>query len=164
MKVNVTRLETVTLDNHTSKWCQLPYHTSKWCQLPYPRHPKGCPNFGREGCPPLTKNFHEILTKPYYLIGVRFDLKSHVESMKSKHPKWSDAQAYCVLYWQSKVNKKLREVAEKFSSQIPNSKILYRPEAHGVHVFKTCENIGLRLERNPQHFVWKIAIIGKEIN
>jgi len=140
-------------------------HTSDWCRLPYPRHPKGCPNYGKkEGCPPQAKKVWSIIKAPYFLVGVCFNLKEHVQRMKRKHREWSDAQARCLLYWQPKVNKKLRHVAERFSSQIPNSIVLYTPEANGVHVFKTCKEIGIVLERNPQNFVWKIALIGIAVN
>jgi len=139
--------------------------TSNWCVLPYPRHPKGCPNFGKKkGCPPTAKKFWSLIKPPYVLVGVCFNLNEHVERMRGKHPDWSEAQLKCLLYWQGKVDKKLRKLALKVKSQIPNSTILYRPEANGVHVFKTAENVGIHLERNPSNFVWKIAIVGRVVN
>lgn len=132
-----------------------------WCRLPYPNHPHGCPNHGkRKICPPQAPVFEEIIKSPFILAAVKFNLEQHVKKMKKKHPDWSDRRARCVLYWQGKVNKQLREICEKIVSNAPNSIILYKPEANGVHVFETCRKIGLILERNPQKIVWKIAIIG----
>ncbi|NVM23992.1 MAG: hypothetical protein HWN68_19710 [Desulfobacterales bacterium] len=74
-------------------------------------------------------------------------------------PTWSDRQARCCLYWQGKVRKRLREECDRLASD--DDLILYSPEAMGVHVFRTCELVGLHLEKNPQDFVWKVAILGK---
>jgi len=138
-------------------------HTSDWCQLPYPNHPKGCPNFNKKPtCPPKAKWIEELVKPPYFLVGVKFNLKTHITRMRAKHPKWSEKQLKCLLYWQPHINKKLRQTAERLASQIPNSTVLYTPEANGVHIFKTCETIGITLERNPKNYVWKIAIIGKK--
>lgn len=132
-----------------------------WCKLPYPDHPHGCPSFGkREICPPKSQLFEKIVKSPFTLVAVKFDLERHVKKMKEKHPEWSDRRARCVLYWQKKVDKQLREVCERIASD--NSVILYKPEANGVNLFLTCRKIGLALEKNPQKIVWKIAIIGNK--
>ena len=140
------------------------YETSEWCKLPYPRHPSGCPNFGkREDCPPKASKFWALIKAPYFLVGICFNLHQHIEKMRENHPDWSEAQLKCLLYWQNTVNKRLRQLGLKVASQIPNSMILFKPEANGVDVFKTAENVGIYLERNPQFFVWKIAIIGVKV-
>lgn len=137
------------------------YKTRTWCKLPYPNHPKGCPNYNqRNFCPPKVHLFHQIIKPPFTLIAVKFNLKEHAQKMKNKHSKWTDRQAKCILYWQKKVDKQLRELSEKTASKIPNSKILYRPEATGVDLFKTCKKVGLILKKDPQDTVWKISIIG----
>jgi len=41
-----------------------------------------------------------------------------------------------------------------------NFKVTYIPEAMGVDVFETCKNVGIPIERNPQHYVHKIAMVG----
>jgi len=134
-----------------------------WCKLPYPDHPKGCPNYNKkEGCPPTSELFTDLVDPPYLLVGVKFDLEGWANKMKEKHPNWSDRQARCCLYWQGKVRKELREICEKMCQR--DQVILYAPESNGVHVFKTCKQIGMEIERNPQVFVWKIAIIGKRKN
>lgn len=135
----------------------------EWCKLPYPNHPKGCPNYGKKtSCPPKAPLFESFVKAPFTLVGVGFNLAEWAKAMKEKHPKWSDRQARCCLYWQGKVRKKLREVCNRMA--LDNELIVYAPEAMGVHVFKTCEKVGLKLERNPQDFVWKIAIIGRDNN
>ena len=137
------------------------YRARAWCKLTYPGHSKGCPNWGkREGCPPKAKLFEQVVKPPFTLVAVKFNLDEHARRMKEKHPDWSDRQVRCVLYWQRKLDKKLREESEKVASKILNSHIVYKPEAHGIQLFKTCENIGLILERNPQNILWKMTIVG----
>ena len=41
--------------------------------------------------------------------------------------------------------------------------ILEIPEANGVDIFKTCKNLGIILDRNPQKIIWKVMIIGKPL-
>ncbi|MCP8323816.1 MAG: hypothetical protein L6N96_06545 [Candidatus Methylarchaceae archaeon HK02M2] len=134
-----------------------------WCRLPYIGHPKGCPNYGkRETCPPKAPKYRTIVNHPYYLIAFQFDLEIHTKRMKELHPSWSNRKARCLLYWQGSVKKKLRDEALSFiSSQEDDWILLETPEANGVDVFKTCERVGLILEKNPRKIVWKILIIGK---
>lgn len=134
------------------------------CKLPYPNHPKGCPNYGiKKDCPPKAKFFHSILMPPFTLVGVRFNLKEHIEKMRQKHPEWTYRQLKCLLYWQNHVNKLLSEVCEKILSSKGNDfTSVYSPEATGIDVFVTCKNIGIRLVRHPRKYVWKVAIIGKK--
>lgn len=137
------------------------YRSRSWCKLPYPDHPNGCPNYGKKkNCPPKAPLFEKIVKPPFTLVGVKFDLEQHVKKMKEKHPEWSERKAKCLLYWQKKVDRQLREACEKIASTIPNSRIVYLPEATGINVFETCRKHGLILERNPKRSVWKIAIIG----
>jgi len=138
-----------------------PPNKGDWCKLPYPEHPHGCPNFGRkEGCPPKAKLFSELVNYPMFLIGIRFDLSAHIEQMRQKHPDWSLRQLKCLLYWQGHINKVLRQKCEEIASKHPDYIILYKPEANGINLFATCYKLGIILERSPQHFVWKIAIVG----
>jgi len=103
--------------------------------------------------------FDDIIERPFTFVGIRFNLLSWVTHLRRKHPNWSERQLRCCLYWQGKVRKRLREECKK--TQNDGQIILYNPEANGVDVFKTCETIGIELERNPKEFVWKIAIIGR---
>lgn len=137
------------------------YRARAWCKLPYPNHLHGCPNWGMKNiCPPKAPLFEKFIKPPFTLVAVKFDLEKHSKNMKEKHSKWTDKQARCVLYWQGKLDKQLGEMCEKVASNISDAIILYKPEANGVNVFKTCRKVGLILERNPQKIVWKVAIIG----
>ena len=133
--------------------------TKEWCKLPYPNHKKGCPNYGKKDCPPKADFFKNIIKSPFKLVAVNFNLEEHAKKIKEKHPNWSDRKARCVLYWQKKIDKKLKQECEKIKD---DNIILYRPEAHGVNLFATCKSIGLILERNPKKYVWKMAILGKK--
>jgi hypothetical protein len=145
------------------------------CRLPYPGHKKGCPNIGRPGCPPdcdrLEKKYN--LSKLYFLCYVKFNLKKQKEKMRELHPGWSEKQCKCLLYWQKSVVKELRGKAELFCidrSQYVNycgkiePMIEYQyeliPEAMGLHVFETMKYHGIKLERNPEDYVYKVAFIG----
>jgi predicted metal-binding protein len=86
------------------------YRARAWCRLPYPNHPNGCPNFGKsEECPPKAPLFEAIIKPPFTLVAVRFNLEEHVRKMKEKHPNWSEKKTKCLLYWQRKVNKRLKK-------------------------------------------------------
>jgi len=73
------------------------------CKSPYPNHPRGCPNYGKKkGCPPKQKLFFDVFDCYFYLIFTEFDLGSHVSRLKKKHPKWTQRQLECCMYWQEK--------------------------------------------------------------
>jgi len=151
MKVKIHGLDKLVLSNRVPNWCQ----------LPYPRHPKGCPNYDkRENCPPNTEPITNLIKPPFLLVGIRFNLGGHIKRMKEIHPEWSNAQARCVLYWQNKVMKRLREECEHVKNRIPNPKVFYCPEGYYVNVFKTASMVGIKLKTRPKKYVWKIAIIG----
>lgn len=138
------------------------YRAMDWCRLPYPDHPKGCPNYDKKaGCPSTAPRIEDYfdLDKDHYFVVVQFDLGSHIERMLTKHPRWSDRQARCVLYWQAGVNKKLREESEIYADQ---RFMIYNtcPEAMGVNVIKTCKNIGLPIKPRPTDTVFKVAMMG----
>lgn len=137
----------------------------QWCKLPYPDHPKGCMNYNKKiGCPPKAKFFLDIVTNPFFLVTQKFDIAKHAQRMKKLHPNWTNRQARCVLYWQGSLRKKIREEAKEFiDSQNKDLMILEIPEANGVDIFKTCKNLGIILDRNPQKIIWKVMIIGKPL-
>ena len=137
-----------------------------WCRLPYLNHPKGCPNYGKKKtCPPFSKPFYDLVEPPIFLVIQPFNLEAQAKRMKERHPRWSDRQCRNLLYWQKGVIKSLKEEANAFIESQDNDLILVEvPEANGVHVFKTCENVGIILERNPRKVVNKIMIIGKRKN
>jgi hypothetical protein len=135
-----------------------------WCQLPYPGHPKGCPNFGKkQGCPPKAMIFSQTYQPPYYLISETFDIESHINKMKQLHPQWTQRQCRNLLYWQKSVNKKLREKSKQYLASLNDEHLMLLeiPEATGINIFETCRNVGIALEKLPEHQVTKIMIIAK---
>lgn len=145
--------------------------TAKWCRLPYPDHPKGCPNFGKkDGCPPTAKFWNEIIEPPYYLVYQIFDLEAQEKRMLEKHSNWSKRQARCCLYWQrGLVNSIIFEAKELMHRLVLYSHgveytILENPEGAGINLFKTCNRVGIKLEKDylNQRYVYKMVIIGKK--
>jgi len=133
------------------------------CCFPYPGHRAGCPNFDKkEGCPPKTPMLDEILdiSKPVFAIYNIFDLKSHVDRMREKHPNWTDRQLRCLLYWQPKARKDLRGKIRSFLALYPHLKIIACPEANGVNVTETMSNAGITLEWMPVNVAYQIVFAG----
>lgn len=141
------------------------YRARDWCKLPYPNHPRSCPNFGKkDDCPPKAPNVEDFfdLDKDLTLIAVRYDLERHAVRLKAnaraKGKEISDRQARCVLYWQGKVRKALREFCERVTI-LPEIYTLI-PEAMGVHVIRTAKLNGIPIKTRPERYVWKIALTG----
>lgn len=121
--------------------------TGEWCRLSYPGHSKGCPNYGREGCPPKASPINEVLdlSRKVYIVYSEFNVEEHSRRMEAKHPTWSERQCRCVLYWQGMARKRLREEVSKVAGE--DHIVLYCPEAHGVNVYATCKLAGITLEK-----------------
>lgn len=128
-----------------------------WCCLPYPNHPKGCPNFPK--CMKDRPDFKTLPNKKWIAVLEKFDLKAHAERMKEKHPKWSERQARCVLYWQNSLRKRLREKAMKLYYPLRGDIFLDIPEANGINVFATMAKHGIYLRTDPD-LVYKIMLVG----
>jgi hypothetical protein len=79
--------------------------------------------------------------------------------MLSWHPNWSNRQARCVLYWQGSVNKELKRVALMAKWEHPDADIFLTPEAMGVDVIKTMQNLGFPIETQPIQTVFKVALL-----
>ena len=138
------------------------YKVRALCIKPYPNHPKGCPNFGKkEGCPPKAKKFEDVfdITKPIYAIVNVFDLKSHADKMKEKHPNWSERQIYCCLYWQKTARKQLLEGIKEFLKE-HKGYTEQHVQAMGVEVTKTLEAVGIELEWEPKNIACQVALAG----
>jgi predicted metal-binding protein len=144
------------------------------CLTPYPGHPKGCPNYNkRNDCPPKVDLVEQVLDleKQVYVVYNRFHLAEHVQTLKRKHPKWSQRQLECCLYWQGKARKQLREQVGDllyqlyhFSTYGPGSEptVLYTPEACGVDVTATMASLGITLEWPPRTYTYQVALVGYE--
>lgn len=137
------------------------YRAREWCKLPYPNHPKGCPNYGKRfSCPPQAPRIEDWtdLYKKMWFVYVTFNLEEHAELMLLRHPRWTERQARCLLYWQPKVNKELKQVTWDFASDRLN-RISYCPEAMGINVIQTVQNLGLPIEKKPTKMVYKISLV-----
>ena len=139
----------------------------KLCVKPYPLHPKGCPNYGKkEGCPPAAPMIGDIidLAEDVYFIWNRFDFGGHVERMRGKHPEWSERQLACCLYWQPTARKALRGEVFDFMTQGPGMdgplKLVYCPEACGVNVTSTMNQVDIELEWPPKKWAYQVVLAG----
>lgn len=139
----------------------------KWCQIPYYNHPNGCPNYNKKDtCPPKQKQIGKIfvLDKPLYLVNSEFDLFSHVNRMKQKHPEWSKQQCKCVLYWQSQSRKQLKIQVDLAQNELKTNFVTYCPEAMGVNIYATGILNGLKLEKIKDLKICRhVAIIGTKL-
>ena len=136
------------------------------CYKAYPGHKRGCPNYDRRySCPPKCPKINQVinLKKPIYIIWNMFDFYKHCQKMLSLHPKWSDRQVKCCLYWQGKARKQLQNEIRKFRQDHPNNQVLYPPEAYGINITGTMKTIGIKLEWPPINFTYQVAIAGKEL-
>jgi len=138
------------------------------CLRPYANHKKGCPNYNyKEGCPPNAQMFDSVcdIKKPIFAICEAFDFRGHVKRMKEKHPKWSQRQLECCLYWQGGVRKRLKIRMEVFHGAMMglNGRDYFLtdvPEAMGVNVTETMRRVGIELEWPPVDVAYKIAMAG----
>jgi|SRR5271157_72408 len=140
-----------------------PQGTAKLCQMPYPGHPRGCPCFGKKkGCPPSCPRLDEVLdlNLPVFAIINAFDLGSHIEKMRVKHPNWTERQLRNVLYWQPGARKKLRSRIADFRAAAPEYYIETNPEARGVNVTETLRKSGIILECPPKKTAMQVAVAG----
>jgi len=159
------------------------------CYRPYPGHKYGCPNHGkRPSCPPQAPLLGDVLDldKPIWAVWTMFDLASHVEKMRAKHPNWTERQCRNCLYWQSGSRKKLKEevrvrqyltyledairLAPKHLvhqppppgpyPQTPRTIVIYCPEAMGVNVTATMASVRVILEWPPVNVTYQVALVG----
>lgn len=147
---------------------------STLCCRIYPNHPKGCPNFNKKkGCPPTAPSLDKILdlSCPIFAVWNVFPFGEHVEMMRGKHPKWTLRQLENCLYWQPKARKQLRQEVRKFiieEEMIDDPRnpplTVWCPEAHGVNVTATMEQIGIKLEWPPKEFAIQVVLIGEDVN
>jgi len=123
--------------------------TGDWCRYPYPGHPKSCPKYGKEGCPPDAPFITEImdLRRPAYIAFSEFNLSAHISKMEAKFPKWTDRQLRNVLYWQETSRKQMRQRAKIAQFYSGAGVVLTCPEGHGVNVYATCFCSGLKIQK-----------------
>ena len=134
------------------------------CVAPYHNHKRGCPNFShKDGCPPGVGFFDKTydMSQPVYAIWNEFDLKSHVDNLRSKYPGWSEYQLKCCLYWQPKARKQLLAELTSFIKSHMGYSITRCPEAEGVNITETMKTIGIVLEWPPETKTYQIAFAAK---
>jgi len=142
------------------------YRVRELCQRPYYGHPKGCPNYGRKkGCPPSAAYYDVIydLNQPVYAVINKFDLHSHVKTMKERHPEWTDRQLRNCLYWQPKARKTLKNFIGDFMSlrhPFDSYGVEECPEAMGVDLIKTMRQLRIQLIFPVRDTAYQIALIG----
>ena len=143
----------------------LDYSVRGLCTRRYPNHPRGCPNFGkRPTCPPQAPLLENVfdLSQPVYAVWNVFDLASHVDRMREKHPDWTWRQLVNCLYWQGGARKVLRRRVEDFMGGLRAGHCpLYCPEACGVNVTETMKSIGEILEWPPKTKTYQVALVGR---
>jgi hypothetical protein len=140
---------------------------SSLCCKPYPGHPRGCPNFNKKsGCPPSVKLWNEVFDTSQLTFAIinRFDFGAHVAKMKALHPKWSDRQAGCCLYWQAGARKELANGILKFYRNRTelhglNYKAITCPEATGIDVGATVKQLGIDIWPIKE-FTYQVALAG----
>lgn len=139
-------------------------NTGDWCKLPYPNHPRGCPNYGKDRCPPnapLLEEYFDI-QEHLYFVHSEFDLGAHALRMKEKHPNWTDRQCRCVLYWQGTSRKQLKDRIEEAVQLLDIDGISTCPEAMGINVFATGRKCGMILERTREISTCRhVAVVGR---
>lgn len=144
-----------------TKKCNSP---RSFCAREYPGHKKGCPNYGKYNlCPPDAPMFDEIfdMDKDIFLIYFSYDIKSHLQKMKTRHPNWTERQLRNVLYWQGTAKKLHKEEIKEFLTEYGHLGYeVITPEALGVDVTKTLEKVGINLEWPPMNYSYRIAFAG----
>jgi len=151
------KIETVDVTDHLV----IEKRAREWCKLPYPDHPEGCPSYDDcSSCPPDAPHIENFidLGKEHQFIVNRFNIKKQEKRMLKRNPNWTKKQARCLLYWQSSVEKRLKEEIKKWEKKGRVGTTI--PEAMGVNVFKTARNVGIPIKRIPETFVYKIALVG----
>lgn len=142
----------------------VPRSPAMLCIHPYPGHPNGCPNYNRKpGCPPKAQMLANVLRldMPVFAIWNVFDLASHVERMRAKHPTWSQRQLVCCLYWQPGARKALARELVTFCREAGGETSIIRcPEAMGVNITETMRQVGVELEWPPVSRAVQVALAG----
>jgi hypothetical protein len=137
------------------------------CGSPYPGHRHGCPKFnsGYPDCPPDAPKVFDFFDErsDFFFVINEFNIEEHIKKMAAAHPRWTDRQLRCCLYWQSTARKQLSQklahvlAQNKFCGFISTT----CPEAMGVNVTETVQRIGIKLEWPPKQIARQIALVGR---
>ena len=139
------------------------------CSKPYPGHRKGCPKFnsGLNNCPPNAPNVFDVydLRSDFFVVMNEFNIEQHMQKLSISHPKWSERQLRCCLYWQAAARKQLYQKVHHVLAQrgFEGFTSTMCPEAMGIDVNETMKRIGIILEWPPIKLARQIALLGRPI-
>lgn len=157
-------------------------HRGDWCLRPYDRHPKGCPNYNKELCPPHSPYFKKEVDnyKHFYLVYIIFDFKEYKNLRREKHKEWSERQLGNRRHWQNSVKKLLKEEVLRIyglnrqnirkyllscGSGFNNNSFkkhqdkVYSMEAVGINVLSTLGLNKIKYKRNPEDFINLVCLL-----
>lgn len=123
------------------------------CHDPYPKHPNGCPNWGKkEGCPPDIRYFPRVYDTAVHIAAIRFNFAEYLQLRRKAHSDWAERALRNPLYWQGHVRHELNQFLYEYLSVHPEitGGIVTNPEAMGVNLFETCASAGIILEHTPK--------------
>ncbi len=139
------------------------------CMKSYHAHPQGCPNYGqRDCCPPAAPLFKNAFDTNHdvWALWACFDIGHHRDKQRICHPTWSPRALVNPRHWQGTVRKFLREAVagwlERKQYGIDGHNIAFTtcPEAMGVNVTATMQNVGVELEWPPKETTRMIFLAG----
>lgn len=116
----------------------------------------------KAGCPPqipLLDSIFDLNNKCYVIIN-QFDLATHINKMKDRHPGYSWRQLVNCLYWQGTARKQLNLEIQKFKRTFSGMLVSTCPEAMGLNVTSTLKLAGIDIQWPPTTFTLQVAFAG----
>jgi len=143
-----------------------------FCGLSYPGYKHGCPNYGvKATCPPNSPYLESIKKefKYFYLVYAKFDLVKYSNHIRQIHPEFTDKQCKNPRFYQNSVKSLLLDRINEMKLIDSRFEVLgcgsgfkgsvYSMEAVGIHVFDTCKNNDIILEKDPFTHVTFVCLI-----
>jgi len=161
--------ENVPIQYHTKS------ETVKMCLNPYYRHPKGCPNFHiKKGCPPEVLNISQQYdTEHLNMILLRFPFEQYISAKSQIHPQWPLRELANPRHWQGHLRSTLYRYWDTIKDEYPSFTLITGPEAMGINVGSTLENMNIPLgwfEKNEKdeivsvpEYICHICMFGEEV-
>lgn len=158
------------------------------CQMPYKNHPQGCPNYGKNwSCPPYSplveetkKNLSTYLY--YWVIRIKIKANSHplkiwaryrnsrnfqeittylndfLEKLRDEHPL---DQVYFCSECSICMEKGLTCSCPAAPCRYPK-KMRISPESAGIDLFRTMNNLELKIEQTPIKYLQRIGLYASD--
>lgn len=140
------------------------------CTNPYPKHPNGCPNYGKlDTCPPKNPAMYDQIfhLDDVYAVVTVFDLYSYYDQRRKRRPDLPEGQIRNKLNWQGK-DKKLNDLAAAEFYKMYPDKLDYVVtrllECMGVNVIDTLGNVGIPIIFPVEEITRRVAFIAKVID